>query len=411
MKEETTRILQHLDCNEETRRIRHVLLVLSTSNLDQIHEIIIQLQDTIHQATLKNHDNIGLYRFFVACLYYEVDNYSAAIKALHSAMHEMWGSPINKPLVCWLLGLCYSHTHDYPEARRNLEEALHNLATHAHRNSPHADSERRARQSVERDITDALERLFNEPLFRTVRPDPVHLATDFPLQNPPTNEEEGNPISISIPVTITNENRPFTSINLQPTSPPLHTQPHEQTQKDTPIEIENETRTDDKAGYMILPSQKIYKQEVRAGKSGELVLGIQIDKAAEVWQISLDGIVHRLYSLRSGKQINPVVYGDWGWMKVKGHSMNAIKKNVPIEDGDYVLVQKNHSPVDNDIVIAFWKHRITNDQYAIVKKFKQGEHKLISETNIKGLEYEPINMDEEDVQIYGIVYAVAKPIL
>lgn len=86
--------------------------------------------------------------------------------------------------------------------------------------------------------------------------------------------------------------------------------------------------------------------------------------------------------------------------------MDAMKGNTSINDGDYIFFQRNPNAGDNDIVIAIHKDNLS----AHVKRFRKYENTLYSETNEIGTEYKPMDIQKENMQIIGIVYAVAKPI-
>jgi len=88
--------------------------------------------------------------------------------------------------------------------------------------------------------------------------------------------------------------------------------------------------------------------------------------------------------------------------------MNHLKgKQSSIDDGDYVLFQENANANDNDIVIAVDK----DNKSTHVKRLRKLEKMLYSETTEKGEEYKPIDMRKNNMEIKGIVYAVAKPII
>lgn len=417
MKTDAARILEHLACDDETDMMRGWLLRLDATHPEALQLAAIQLNDAIRHATLKNHDNIGLYRLFVACLLYELDNYEDTVKTLQLALHEILGTPKNKPLVYWLLGLSYSGARNFPEARRNLQEALHILATQARRFSPDADAERRTRQSLQQEINDALEKLFNEPLFRTVPPDPDHADSRFHLQSAPADEGEGTSISINMPVNITNENNPVNNVNNQnrPNSTfNIDFKPEPFEGRDAAAhpreEVEYETRTDADADYMVLPSQVIYEQKARAGNSGEPELVEHSQKYPEITQIILDGKKCTIHSLRSGFRINPTT-GDWAWMQVVGHSMNEMNGNTSIEDGDFVFLKKSDTAADRDIVVAILSDKYLNEHKVVVKRYRSVAKQLISEPSEPfGPEYAPIDLNKVDYRIEGVVYAVAKPV-
>ena len=130
--------------------------------------------------------------------------------------------------------------------------------------------------------------------------------------------------------------------------------------------VENESRTD-RSGFMVLPSLPIYAQKVKAGNLGEPVLVQYLNLYAEIEQIHFEGKPHSLHSLRSQFKIKPTT-GEWGWMKVSGHSMNNLKGLVSIQEDDYILIQRHSNPNENEIVVAFRVETNTNDAYLFVKR-------------------------------------------
>lgn len=408
MKDDISRILGHLVANEEIARMRNWLLMLDTANLSEMATAINQLSDSIQRTNLHSHESVGLYRLFLACLYYELNEYQSAIPRLQIAMQEIWGNPVNKSLVCWLLGLCYSNAGDYPEARRFLQDALQILAVQTRHSSLHADRERRTRQSIEQDIQNALDRFFNEPLFRTVRPDPSQTTSGFPLQEPHNSDDEkGISISLNFPISVNNENNPVN--NVSSSSNPALKDERFASKEHLNIPDSYESRTD-QTGFMVLPTQPIYKQELRAGKSGIPELEVAPNHFAEITEVRLNDAFYSLHSIRSGKRINPESSASWGWMRVKGNSMNAMKGRVSIEDGDFVLIKFDDDGDEGDIVVAYREIQNREEKFAVVKRYKRSKGLLVSESNLKGPEYDPIDIKKDKVLIRGVVYAVAKPV-
>ena len=82
---------------------------------------------------------------------------------------------------------------------------------------------------------------------------------------------------------------------------------------------------------------------------------------------------------------------------VKGHSM----KNVGINDGDLLVIDKSLEPIDNKIAVCFINGEFTLKRIKIIKK----ECWLVPENE----NYEPIKITEElDFLIWGIVTYVIK---
>jgi hypothetical protein len=471
MKNEINTILGYLECEREMILSRDQLLSLSALQAAELQQTIANLEDAIRQINIQSHKFVGFYYLFLGCAYYEQDKFQQAASSVQNAANELWGVPVNKALARWLLGLCYSSMQDFPRARNELQEALNLLATHIGTNSPRTEKEHRSRQPIRQSIKDALDRLFNEPLFRAIRPDSPQSDSRFPVQNPPVDENDtpsislGLPISITIenypyinsPVTLTNENNPTINVPVTVTNKnnpaidvpvtvtnennPAINVPVTMTNEnypaiDIPVTVPNENyfinklsfnppppdvtvkvkpettegnyenRTDDD-GYLVIQSVPVYEEYARAGKTGEPEPVISKDQFAEFHQVNIEDKLYTIHSLRSkSNRVNVIKEGSWGWIKVKGESMNDIKGKVSINDGDYVLFQRNPSADDNDIVLA-----VRNDDFSThVKRLRKFEKTLLSETNKKGSEYEPIDMEEKNMKIAGIVYAVAKPI-
>lgn len=414
MKPEINQILMFAICADETHRIRNAVALLDSTEPDGLQRMIEQLDDVIATSDLGNHDLVGMYNFFLACLYYERDEYMVAAQKIRTALVGIWDSAVNKALANWLLGLCLAGLLDFARARRELQQALHLLEIRTHINSPELDHELRMRNEIRLEINEVLEHWSNEPLFRTVQPDPVHRENNFPIQDPPADDEEGTSVALNIPIRISNENRPVNNVNM-PVNISNENYPVNKVNIQLPAEkrpssddepIENETRTDAE-GYMVLYEQPIYGN-VRAGRSGEPWEFEVSTEHPEIDTIIFEGRPHNLHSLHASAQINLTNGDRWGWMKVKGHSMNNMKGRVPIQDGDYVLVKKQSTARENDIVVAWLQDKTTGDSITVVKRFK-GRNRLVSETHETGPEYEAIIMDK-NVHIHGIVYAVAKPI-
>jgi|GEM_PF-1825601 len=412
MKEEINTILGYLECEREMFLLRNQLLSLDASHPTELQQTIISLLDAIRQTNIQSHKYAGFYYLFLGCAYYEQDQYQSAVLSLQSAVNELWGSQVNQALARWLLGLIHSNMQDFPKARNELQEALQLLASHRGTNSPRTEREHRSRQTIRQNIKDAYERLFNAPLFRAVRPDPAQRGDRFPVQDPPTDENDAPPISITnenypainIPVTVTNENNPVNNFSFTPSSPEAKaktvSEQHENKEK------EYETRTDDD-GFLVIHSVPVYEGFARAGNKDEPEPEISRNRFAEYHQVSIENKLYTIHSLRSrAKQVNVLREGKWAWIKVKGKSMNKIKGNVPINNGDYVLFQSSLSADDNDIVIAVHKENLS----AHVKRLRDSKTTLHSETTETGSEYQPIDIKEGGMKIVGIVYAVAKPI-
>jgi phage repressor protein C with HTH and peptisase S24 domain len=221
---------------------------------------------------------------------------------------------------------------------------------------------------------------------------------NHPSINMPVNITNENSPAINVPVTVTNENYPSNKLSFSPPSPDIRIEKElENAEKDY------ENRTDDE-GYLVIHSVPIYKGYARAGKSGEPEPVLSKDQFAEFHQVNIEDKLYTIHSLRKSNRVNVPKEGNWGWIKVKGESMNALAGKVHINDGDYVLFQKNSNADDNDIVIA-----VNKDNHSThVKRFRKFEKTLYSESTDKTSDkYAPIDMEENNMEIVGIVYAVA----
>ncbi|MEN8906953.1 MAG: S24 family peptidase, partial [Clostridiales bacterium] len=87
---------------------------------------------------------------------------------------------------------------------------------------------------------------------------------------------------------------------------------------------------------------------------------------------------------------------DYFFLKVVGDSMNGIEINI----GDYVLIKKQNTAINMDIVV------VSIDENATLKKLMvMGDSVLLISENP---DYEPIQMRREDVLINGVAIAVLK---
>jgi len=401
MKDDLQVIMSYMNCEGEISRLQDWVISLSVSRPLELERTINELNDVIKQTNIQSHKYAGYYYLFLGCVYYEQGNNKRAIQSLQSAITEMWGQQINKILAHWLIGSCYFNLREFPKARRELEEALQLLAANGRVNSTLLkDKGNLPRQAIQHELENTLKLLFDQPLFRNVTPDPIQSIDRFPVQNPPESGKDTLPDSLEIPISVTNENYLVNRLSFKlPPSESTFKQENPNTEK------AYENRTDDD-GYLVIRSIPVYEGYVRAGQSNSPEPNIDLDNFAEIHQISIEGRLHTLHSLRSkSKQVNVIKENSWGWIKVKGKSMNSIKGNVSINDGDYVLFQKNSNADDNDIVIAVQRDELSTH----VKRYRKFEKMLYSETGETGPEYAPIDIQENNVGIWGIVYVVAKP--
>jgi len=169
-------------------------------------------------------------------------------------------------------------------------------------------------------------------------------------------------------------------------------------------------------GFLSFLSLPIYEQTLSAGKSGKLEVGLTEVSFAGAKNLILNNKEYKVYSLKSiSNEISISSDGNnWGWVQVKGHSMNnldSITNKMAISNDDFVLVQFNAEGDENDIVLASWEDMQSGQSYPSVKRYRKDAQRLQSETTETGPDYEDISLIENNTRILGVVYAVAKPFL
>lgn len=123
----------------------------------------------------------------------------------------------------------------------------------------------------------------------------------------------------------------------------------------------------------------------------------------EIREIYFNDEPYRLYSLKGEKRV-AVISGSrrYGWFPVRENSMNAAIP-IPIQEGDYVLVEMKSAANSGDIVFASVPDPETReDHIGVVKRYKG--KMLVSESD-QFLADIPLQNGE----IRGVVRAVAKP--
>jgi hypothetical protein len=164
------------------------------------------------------------------------------------------------------------------------------------------------------------------------------------------------------------------------------------------------------AGSLLLPWLPKY-HKVKAGLD-EVMWDDPIKPRATFAQtLEIDGREFRIFPL-AGKspherQITLVTQEHYGWAMVDGNSMNA-SEPIPICHGDYILFRLRNQPQNDDVVVA--SRPTASGGFAhMVKRFRNAERDLASETDDTSAEYPPMPLGSRH-QILGIVIAVAKPI-
>jgi peptidase S24-like protein len=134
----------------------------------------------------------------------------------------------------------------------------------------------------------------------------------------------------------------------------------------------------------------------------------------EISEVLIEDEPYQVHSVRrqSARRstVNFSSQAQYRTVHITGTSMNDARP-VPIDDGDYVLIQCQIEPEDNDIVIA---GIIGHDDRATVKRLRRsnGKIRLIPEST-DTIHYEldldkEFNEFDEDFQIIGVVEAVFK---
>jgi hypothetical protein len=134
----------------------------------------------------------------------------------------------------------------------------------------------------------------------------------------------------------------------------------------------------------------------------------------EVTEVMIDNKPHLIYSIHHVADrynvVNLSPQHQYMTIHVQGTSMNAARP-VPINDGDYVLVQSKSRPDNNDIIVV---EIIGHDQRATVKRwmYDNGRIRLIPESTDQ--RHSEINLEAElgkldgRLNIIGVVEAVFK---
>lgn len=180
---------------------------------------------------------------------------------------------------------------------------------------------------------------------------------------------------------------------------------------DTPIQIKPHTTASNTPAdaFLHLPWLPKY-HSILAGPAGKIWAEPIKEHAVFASQFEIDGKKIKIYPLSgtvSGdRKITLSAQEEYGWAQVHGHSMNA-SRPIPICEGDYVLFHIHNHPQNNNIVVAS-RPTQEGDYAHMVKRYRESDKQLISETTDTSQTYEPVTVDQ-DYQILGVVIAVAKP--
>lgn len=436
MKDEVNNILKHLEYDEDILLLRNWLLFIDAGESNQMQQAVAKVLDAIKQVDILDIQKIGVYYLLLGCLCYEQSKHDKSVEYSHNAINKIWNSRINKSLAHWLLGLSYYNLNDFPKARRELQEALKLLTANTSVNTLRSNTESKARYEIREKIRNALERLFDEPLFRSIPPTPSKEVDPTSAKNPHSDQNiaDREKTQAKAPFngsneTPTNGNYVYqeihTGVNISfqvfPPTPPASTQNYYSTFPQNP---EPEVFPDDNKedilspvdmshgeGYITFLSLPVYEQKAAAGNLGEPAWELNEMGFAETQSIIINNKQHKIYPIRNANEIKVTGMGKrWGWVQIQGYSMNNIKNHPPIMDGDFVLLQFAADADDNDIVLASFEDPQTAQKFLVIKRYRKTRQTLHSETTEKGKEYEDINLaNVVNPKIIGIAFAVAKP--
>ena len=130
---------------------------------------------------------------------------------------------------------------------------------------------------------------------------------------------------------------------------------------------------------------------------------------------NLDGDEYKLYpTKKNDQQITISKEKEYGWLKVKGNSMNK-SYATPIDDQDYVLYYKSSilKSCLQKIVVASHIDPASQTPQLVIKRLtqKKGEYILRSESSSNYADIELIDNNQIIGVVIGEVIAVAKPII
>lgn len=395
MKDEINEILDFLELDGGLAILRDEFSILDSSESKIIRHKIQTIYYSIAHEFPANHDHIGLYHLLIGCCHYELDELEQADESLNKAIMQISEFKINRSIAHWLAGMICSDSGNYPKARKEIREA-YNLTQKQNPYSSRINKENTQHQKL-RDVFDNRSLKLQNTLLYNYSEASIKQKNTYPLQEKQEVEDK------SPSVMVVNENYPTNKFTVH--RPDVGGENEAQKMDEEEQVRQNENRTDD-SNFIYIQSLPVYEQKARAGNSGEIELALRPESYTEIQQVLIDNKLHNLHSLRRDtKRINITTNARWGWMGVSGKSMNKVN----IEAGDHILFRESKNANDNDIVIAHYLDRETNDLLVTVKRYNKADNFLVSETAEKGGEYEPIDIKEKKASILGIVYAVAKP--
>lgn len=155
---------------------------------------------------------------------------------------------------------------------------------------------------------------------------------------------------------------------------------------------------------LIFPSYPVYSS-VQAGPNGPIFLENQEISRTEIYagNVVIDDKFYKIHSLKISDYHTQLMGSKrYAWIKVNGESMNAALP-IPINNGDYILIDIDNTPSSGDIVVASLPDETGSASMPVVKRYFNFE--LISESTSNF--FPPIQLDAY-ARIIGKVVAIAK---
>lgn len=398
MREEINEILPLLQIADEgISALRDELLSLTVEEPQGIRDEITRINRLIPVESINDHDNMGIRYFLIGCCYFELNEFEQAAQSLNRVMLRVWDSDINRSLAHWIAGMIHTARRNFDRASKEVITA-YKLVEAKISSSVRIKNENILRQEVRLIFENRIASMSNPNLMNNIEAG-LEQENNYRTQEKQEGEDK------TPTVNVVNENYPVNKLSFFVSGVRSE---GEAVVENVEENKENVSRTDD-PGFIYIQSIPVYKQEAQAGASGKMELQRELSSYTETEQVVLNGFLHNIYSLRLGqKGINITANGQWGWLKVKGKSMNKLK----LEDNNFVLFQYNESARDKDIVIACFPDQDTTIPMVVIKQYKEVNNTLISQTfeTVSDPDYLPIDIEKAGVQIIGVVYAVAKPV-
>jgi SOS-response transcriptional repressor LexA len=143
--------------------------------------------------------------------------------------------------------------------------------------------------------------------------------------------------------------------------------------------------------------------QIPAGMPAEV---IKSDRKMYIEEVILDGIPHRIVSLKDSTVLRLAIETYYFVLQVSGHSMDRANPE-PIKDKDYVLMRAQANATPGDIVAA----EIAGEPAATLKRYatENGKPVLKPESNDTSIP-DPISQPGDEIRIRGIALAVLKKI-